>query len=231
MHRVIMCWSHVSKLLLLAALLATCGCGLWSPFEDAPVDEADLLWVETMPVQCLGNPWHQEWLKQNGNNYDKYPREREQEVLAEFFLKRGAVIHAYRQEQVWNATCAACSCPEGIVLALRIHQGDLTLFEQFGFWLSGANLQLKIDKSVFHPEEALTNALINSSRHSLTANGDDGFGAAGLLVVKGSDFSVQQEQEDYWQHVELPPAFEGTRRFTIAPKDSLRGYWFNFEKR
>jgi hypothetical protein len=184
-----------------------------------------------MPVQCLGNPWQQEWLKQSGNNHDNYPREREQEVLAEFFLKRGAVIYGYRKEQVWDATCAACSCPEGNVLAVRIHQDDLAFFEQFGFRLSGANLKLKLDKTVFHAEEAVTFELNNSSPYSFTANGEDGFGMAGLLVVKGSDFSVQQEQEGYWRHVELPPAFEGTRSFTIAPNDSMRGYWLNFEKR
>ncbi|MGH7490767.1 MAG: hypothetical protein ACREOO_00080 [bacterium] len=206
-------------------------CGLFSPFDDPPVDETDLLWVETMPVQCLGNPWQQEWLKEHGNNYDEYPRGREQEVLAEFFLKRGAVFYAYRTVQVWAVACAGCSCPEGNVLALKVHQGDLALFEQFGFRLSGANLRLKMDKAVFHPEEAVTFELINSSKYSFTANGEDGFGMAGLLVVKGSDFGVQQEQEGYWQYVELPPAFEGTRRFTIAPNDSMRGYWLNFEKR
>jgi hypothetical protein len=89
--------------------------------------------------------------------------------------------------QVWDA---ACACPTGFVLALRIHQRDLALFEQFGFRLSGANLELKLDRSVFRVEEAVTFSLINTSKHSFTANGEDGFGGAELLVAKGSDFSA-----------------------------------------
>jgi hypothetical protein len=30
-------------------------------------------WVATEPVQCLGNPWEQDWLERYGNNYAAYP--------------------------------------------------------------------------------------------------------------------------------------------------------------
>jgi hypothetical protein len=75
-----------------------------------------------------------------------------------------------------------------------------------------------------------TFSLINSSKYSFTANGEDAFGGGELLVAKGSGFIVQQEVEGYWHGVELPLAFEGTRSFTIAPGDSMRGYWLNHEK-
>lgn len=227
--------SRVLKLFLLSAAVSTSsGCDTFSPFAgsqaDAEVNDADLLWVEIMPTQCLTNPWQQEWLKLHGNDYDQYPRAREREVLRDFFLKRGVSFYDYRTEQVWEAVCAACSCPGGHVLFLRIHQRDLPLLQQLGFRLSGANLQLKIDKAHFPGEEAITFRLINSSSYSFTANGEDGYGLAGLLVVQGSDFIVQQEVNGYWHSLALPPAFEGIRRFTITPGDSMRGYWLNHQK-
>ncbi len=222
--------SQMIPLFLFAALFTVSGCDVLSPFDDT-VEEKNLVWVETMPTQCLSNPWQQEWLKRHGNNYNAYPRAREQEIVRDFFVKRGANFYDYRIAWVAEAVCLACSCPEGYVLFLRVHKNHLPVFEQFDFRISGANLQLQIDKTVFDSEETVTFKLINSSSYAFAANGVDGFGGEGLLVVKGSDFIVQREQEGFWEHLPLPPAFEGVGRFIIDPNETRQGYWLNYEKR
>ena len=31
-------------------------------------------WVSIDPIQCLGNPWEQDWLKEEGHTYKDYPK-------------------------------------------------------------------------------------------------------------------------------------------------------------
>lgn len=188
------------------------------------------IWVETLPLQCLTNPWQQEWLKEHGLDPSQYPHERETDILRIYFLKRGVDFAEYRTEEVWDATCAACSCPAGYAAFLQINQQDLPVFEQRGFRLSGMNLKLEADKPAFAINEAINFQLSNPSSYSFTAIGADRMGGDWLLAAQGSGFIVQQKQNSYWQSVRLPVAFEGVRQFTIAPGARLNGYWLNYEK-
>ncbi len=189
-----------------------------------------LVWVETMPRQCLSNPWQQEWLKEHGHDPSQYPHDRERDILRMYFLKRGVDFGDYRNVAVADAVCAACSCPTGEAVFLQINQQDLPVFEQHGFGLSGANLQLLIDKPAFGSDEAVNFRLSNPSSYSFTATGADGMGGDWLLAAQGSGFIVQQEQNGSWLSVRLPLAFEGVRQFTISPGANLHGYWLNYEK-
>lgn len=189
-----------------------------------------LVWVEAMPLQCLSNPWQQEWLQGHGNDPSQYPHERERDILRLYFLKRGVDFAEYRAESVADAVCAACTCPAGYAAFLQISQQDLPVFEQHGFRLSGMNLRLQADKPAFGIDEAINFQLTNPSSSSFTATGADRMGGDWLLAAQGSGFIVQQKQNDYWTSVRLPIAFEGVRQFTIAPSASFHGYWLNYEK-
>lgn len=222
---------HTAALLLLIAITA---CDHTAPAE-ALLDRqfariGAQTWVEAMPLQCLTNPWQQEWLKEHGNDPSQYPHERERDILRMYFLKRGVDFGEYHAEGVWDATCAACTCPAGYAAFLQINQQDLPVFEQHGFGLSGMNLQLQADKPAFGIDEAIKFQLSNPSSYSFTATGADRMGGDWLLAAQGSGFIVQQKQNGDWQSVRLPFAFEGVRRFTIAPGAGLHGYWLNYEK-
>jgi hypothetical protein len=94
------------------------------------------VWVEIVPVQCAGNVWQQEWIKERG----EYPaREQEEEVLHAFFRKRGVDFYAYREEGVFEVVCAACFCPVGYAARLLIDAEDFSVFEQYGFKLASGN--------------------------------------------------------------------------------------------
>ncbi len=189
-----------------------------------------LVWVETMPLQCLSNPWQQEWLQGHGNDPSQYPHERERDILRMYFLKRGVDFGDYRKEAVADAVCAACSCPTGYAAFLQINQQDLPVFEQHSFRLSGMNLRLQADKPAFGIDEAINFQLSNPSSYSFTATGADRMGGDWLLAAQGSGFIVQQKQNGCWLSVRLPLAFEGVRQFTITPGANVHGYWLNYEK-
>lgn len=119
------------------ALLALVACDHTVPCESGRfLPAGERVWVEIMPVQCAGNVWQQEWLNARG----EYPkREQEEEVLRAFFRKRGADFYGYREEQVFEVVCAACSCPAGYVARLQINTEDFALFAQYGFALAAGN--------------------------------------------------------------------------------------------
>ncbi len=120
-----------------AALLALAACDHIVPCETARfLPSGDRVWVEIMPVQCEGNVWQQEWIKEKG---ESPAREQEAEVLRAFFRKRGAEFYAYREEWVLEIICQACSCPMGYAARLLINTEDFSLFEQYGFKLASGN--------------------------------------------------------------------------------------------
>jgi hypothetical protein len=97
------------------------------------------LWVETSPIQCLGNPWEQDWLNDNPADITVYPRDREKQL---------PLIKAYYEQQdlpVIQVTlityedmivCAACSCSDGSTLYLEIPEEDLPRWLSLNFMLS-----------------------------------------------------------------------------------------------
>ncbi|MEK7727787.1 MAG: hypothetical protein AAB354_05195 [candidate division KSB1 bacterium] len=126
--------------LSLALFVAACllpACNHLVPCESGRfLPSGAQVWVEIMPVQCAGNVWQQEWIKEKG----EYPlREQEEEVLRVFFRKRGVEFYAYREEGVFEVVCLACSCPMGYAARLLINTEDFSVFEQYGFKLASGN--------------------------------------------------------------------------------------------
>ncbi len=128
-----------AKWLLSAAMFITTACDHLVPCDGGRlVPNAEHVWVEIMPTQCLSNVWQQEWIEENG----EYSREQEEEALHAFFRKRGVDFYEYRTEQVADIVCAACGCLEGYAARLRIDAKNLSTFEQYGFTLGSGSAAL-----------------------------------------------------------------------------------------
>lgn len=102
------------------------------------------VWVEVDPVQCLGNPWETDWLKENNNDYDAYPRghilvieEPEKKIIKEYYAKQGIEILDIKSEEFSGDfdICEACSCAQGYTLYLQISKKDLQTMLEFGYKL------------------------------------------------------------------------------------------------
>jgi len=98
--------------------------------------------MQIEPVQCLGNPWEQDWLEVHGMKYEDYPRGRprqleaeEKEIIRSFFEKEG--IRIYKIEGIpfpdSVMVCDACDCPQGYTLEVWAAPGDTARLRTFGF--------------------------------------------------------------------------------------------------
>ena len=96
------------------------------------MDLDNSIWVEIDPVQCLGNSWELDWIKNNPNK--EYPRghilvieKEEKEIIKNYYEKQGISILNIKSEEYTPdfAVCEFCSCPQGYTLYIQINKKDL----------------------------------------------------------------------------------------------------------
>ncbi len=128
------------RVVVLACVLGLFSCkhaaflGPWGP-------ELHKRWVATEPIQCLGNPWEQDWLKSHDGDYASYPKDptrpglepEEIEIIKDFYRRQGVVVFEVDTRPKYLAVCAACLCPEGHTLYLRVRLEDLETMLALGY--------------------------------------------------------------------------------------------------
>ena len=107
------------------------GAGLVS----AKAPPADRVWVAIHPVQCLDNPWEQDWLATHHNRAWKYPRQKESAILRAYFRKNGIqilelMVKPYQQSE---PICRTCNCARGDTLLLLIRAEDSPRMGRWGY--------------------------------------------------------------------------------------------------
>jgi hypothetical protein len=124
-------------------VLAMAGCQA----QDATTSSPEGIWMETDPVQCLGNPWEKAWLSNHNGDYGDYPKGKPREVepqeatiIKDFFEAEGIGIldldwQSYPEDAM---VCDACSCPQGFTLYLKVKEQNRKALEAYGFNLSSA---------------------------------------------------------------------------------------------
>lgn len=94
---------------------------------EVGASNSDKVWIETEPIQCLENAWERAWIVNNPEA--EYPRghilvieDVEKEIIKSYYEKRGIEIFDIRAEKNSGdfLVCAACDCPQGYVLYLKI---------------------------------------------------------------------------------------------------------------
>jgi hypothetical protein len=102
-----------------------------------------LFWVACEPIQCLGNPWEQDWLERHGWDYGAYPKDpatvglepEEIAIIKDYYRRLGVMVHEVESRMKYDQVCAACSCPEGHTLYLMVPQRDVELTLSWGYRL------------------------------------------------------------------------------------------------
>lgn len=105
--------------------------------KDLPEDQeltVQKTWIEIDPIQCLGNPLEQDWLKTHNDDYTSYPRnvhtwqmdDGEIEVIKEYYQKNGITVHDVRYGP-WGEVgiCEGCGCPQGYTLYLLVSDSEI----------------------------------------------------------------------------------------------------------
>ena len=93
------------------------------------------------PIQCLGNAWEFDWLKKNPGQYAEYPRgtnvelsEAEKIIITQFYKSKNIDILGIETENNSDLiTCAACSCPIGYTLKVRVAEKNTAIMQEWGW--------------------------------------------------------------------------------------------------
>jgi hypothetical protein len=119
------------------------------PYESARQKARELLdelseprtpectWVAIDPIQCLGNPWEQDWLEKHDDDYESYPRDWEsrKRIIWNYYRELGVRILDITAYRTMDAVCEACSCPEGYTLYLYVVDRHVRTMLALGFRL------------------------------------------------------------------------------------------------
>lgn len=119
-------------------LIAVFGIGVlawvqYSEFSFLP-KETGKTWVQTDPIQCLGNPWQQDWRFLN-NRTEEYPRDRENEIITAYYNKQEVTVFSIKTKNTYEGKeiCLACSCPQGYTLYLLVLDSDVGKMLGYGY--------------------------------------------------------------------------------------------------
>lgn len=100
--------------------------------------EIQKIWVKIDPIQCLGNPWQQDWLNNHNMNYSLYPQalknfNPEINIIKEYYGKKGVIIYDIKSKATRDIVCNACSCPTGTTLYFLIDDSNTNKMLEFGY--------------------------------------------------------------------------------------------------
>jgi hypothetical protein len=144
MEVIVVAKSSVFLILCLVLWGAGCSSEDGTNVEARPAKSAlTVTWVAIEPVQCLGNPWEQDWLENNGWDYDAYPKDptrpglepEEFEIIRDYYARQGVVVFEGRTAPKYESVCLACSCPEGHTLYLLVRDEDAEAMIGWGYRL------------------------------------------------------------------------------------------------
>jgi hypothetical protein len=129
--------SIIFLLLAIAAISSAC-----NGSKQAAAEEGPSVWMETDPIQCLGNPWEEDWLSKQGREYGDYPignprivEKEEMEIIMDYFKGKGVTVYEVSSKPYPEdmAVCDACTCPAGYTLYLRVPEKQSSILEDFRF--------------------------------------------------------------------------------------------------
>lgn len=102
-----------------------------SPMAPAPTGPR--VWVLVKPLQCLGNPWEQDWIAHHKKS-EVYPQRDEQQIMKNFFARNQVQILDIRvRPYAGGPLCQTCDCPRGDTLYFLVSSDQAPLLKPFGF--------------------------------------------------------------------------------------------------
>ncbi|QQS59570.1 hypothetical protein IPN35_01645 [Candidatus Peregrinibacteria bacterium] len=99
----------------------------------------ETIWMSILPIQCLGNPWEQEYLQ--NHNTENYPAKDDQQIsiIKDYYEKQGIPLLEVKKVPLEGMVfCSACDCPAGYRLEVEIAKAFQNEIEKDGFTISDA---------------------------------------------------------------------------------------------
>jgi hypothetical protein len=131
-------------LLAIVSVFTILGCGtddVGNPGTKAAKSVFGNTWVAIEPIQCLGNPWEQDWLANNHGDYASYPKDpttpelepEELDIIKDYYERQGVIVSDGVNAPKYDNVCTACSCPEGHTLFLLVRDEDVQTMVALGY--------------------------------------------------------------------------------------------------
>jgi hypothetical protein len=122
-----------ARIIIASALILILLSGCKPTDPDKPPICRLCTWVAIDPIQCMLNPWEQEWLEEHPG--EMYPLELEEmlPIIIDYYEKLG--IRIYESKIMWthNSVCLACSCPAGYTVYFQVSRWDVRRMLDLGF--------------------------------------------------------------------------------------------------
>lgn len=140
--------SQTQKILLLILALIIVGIGgfiMASKTEDGEDSkgffsfEDEDVWVEISPIQCGGNPWEVDWKQAYPNETYPSAQDEKNAIIVAYYTNTASVAvkevkqYSFAERGLGEFVCAACNCPAGYILSLRVDDDVVEKILELGF--------------------------------------------------------------------------------------------------
>ena len=160
------------------------------------IDEAygSKIWLGYSPVQCGGNPW-EIWFREKGEIYFPCPEGAqcspigEGDIIKKYYSAEYNIKALY-YEKVENdiIVCAACNCPRGDGILLKLYSKDREKMVSLG-WKEGlpgdGDASIRTDKGSYATDENIAVEILNNS-------------AAAIFYGGCADYSLEKKSGNGW---------------------------------
>lgn len=137
--------THSTKTILLVIGFLVVGTGGYlmgsqtENVQEVLSSEDEDVWVEISPIQCGGNPWQLDWTQNYPNETYPATQEERNAIVTNYYNKVAKATikevkqYSFEERGLGGFVCAACSCPAGYILSLRVPEDDLEKMLELGF--------------------------------------------------------------------------------------------------
>ena len=132
-----------ARIIIASALILVLLSGCMPTEPDKPPICRLCTWVAIDPIQCMLNPWEQEWLEEHPG--EMYPLELEEmlPIIIDYYERLG--IRVIDSEIYWthNEVCLACTCAAGYTVYFLVRKWDVGRMLDLGFRLENPDEALE----------------------------------------------------------------------------------------
>lgn len=173
-------------------------------------------WVEIDPIQCLGNPWEQDWLKSHNNDYHSYPHSAYSEgiddgesiIIKDFYKKQGITVFDVRSGYGDKVIWASCSSSTGYTLYLMVSESSVDKMLNLNYTMSQEEALKHVGEEIswtFKPYEYYQDGKHDNTCGGIGCNNgyrdlkcgteEYGFGRYGFLIKDNDSVVPTKERE------------------------------------
>jgi hypothetical protein len=120
---------------LITFILSDCNQSISDPGKKIKLDPDAEIWMAIDPIQCMRNPWEQDWLAVHGGDPTGYPTDLADQVpiIRDYYEGQGIEILDIKAAVTYTDVCYTCDCPDGYTVWMKVETRDANALTDMGF--------------------------------------------------------------------------------------------------